>query len=356
MVNRFQALTGLRAVAAIMVFLYHNRKAWFGWLPEWLLQGLNEFHTGVSVFFVLSGFLVAYTYGEKPAAGKNAYRTYLLVRLARIFPVYLLLLSAKYIHLGFPGTTETIATYTLTQGLFDKFSLSGIPQSWSLTTELCFYLLAPFLFLWSLKSIARTLVLLCLAFVACIGLGWALQVFKLNPHDFLYGTVFVLRTVFFGRFVEFYCGILLALQLRNKISLRCFQWRHQTFMGDVGILLVLVLISLFQTSIWTHGIETWPGLLIRNLVFPIAVVFFINGLIKEKTWVQWLLGNRVAVLLGNASFIFYLVHLNYINNQLWKWHHFPDRNFTLLWIISIIAYLLVEKPIYNFLKKRVRKT
>ena len=101
--NRIHPLTGIRAVAAIMVFLYHHRKFWRNDIPGFVLNFLNEFHVGVSIFFVLSGFLIAYIYKEEPLQSKRHYLRYLLIRFFRIFPVYLLLLSVKYIVLGFPA-------------------------------------------------------------------------------------------------------------------------------------------------------------------------------------------------------------------------------------------------------------
>lgn len=353
--HRFNALTGLRAVAAIMVFLYHNRKPWIGYLPDPVIRLLNEFHCGVSVFFVLSGFLIAYTYAEKPAEGAKAYSDYILVRLVRIFPVYLLLISVKYIDLGFPSASETAVTYTLTQGLFSDYSLSGIPQAWSLTTELCFYLLAPFIVLMANRNGYRAFLFLLALLALTLLLGWGLHAAGQNKHGFLYDPAFVFNTVFSGRFFEFFCGIGLALLLKGRWHHSFTEsLRYKTLWGVLGLFLTIAGIACFQGSIWTHGIDKWGGIILRNCLLPLATALLIFGLIQERTWLQWLLGNRVAVLLGNASFIFYLVHINYVNTRLWKWHIFPDRNFTLLWIVSITIYLLVEKPVYEGLKKLIR--
>jgi peptidoglycan/LPS O-acetylase OafA/YrhL len=61
----------------------------------------------------------------------------------------------------------------------------------------------------------------------------------------------------------------------------------------------------------------------------------------------------LLVLLGNASFAFYLVHISYVNLKIKDWYTFPDRNFILLWIISIILYQYVESPIYHFCRKQL---
>ncbi|MBL7748680.1 MAG: hypothetical protein JNM19_14685, partial [Chitinophagaceae bacterium] len=64
--KRFDALTGFRCLAACLVFVYHNRKYWADAIHPELLRLFNEFHIGVALFFVLSGFLISYTYADAP--------------------------------------------------------------------------------------------------------------------------------------------------------------------------------------------------------------------------------------------------------------------------------------------------
>src|SRR5262245_41113878 len=76
------ALTSLRFLAALLVFLFH-----FG--PEgglWDIVG-GEGHVGVGVFFTLSGFLITARYGDRLARG-GSLKTYVLRRVARILPLY----------------------------------------------------------------------------------------------------------------------------------------------------------------------------------------------------------------------------------------------------------------------------
>ena len=64
--NHFKALTGIRAIAAIMIFVFHNRKYWKNDLHPEIFRFCNELNLGVQLFFVLSGFLIAKSYGTKP--------------------------------------------------------------------------------------------------------------------------------------------------------------------------------------------------------------------------------------------------------------------------------------------------
>ena len=353
MKERFKALTGLRAVAAIMVFLYHNRKYWRGWLPGFIIQNLNEFHTGVTLFFVLSGFLIAYTYQDAPFQSTKAYAKYLMVRLLRIFPVYLIILTISYCNNGFPVTSLAIYNYTLLKGFSDRFNLEGLPQSWSLTVELSFYLFAPLIYVYLKRSYLRAIGFL-IAFVSMvllIGYGW--HSYNGNPNRWLYNWLFVFDRTFFGRFFEFLIGLLLAHQMRTRKEVN-FSFKSFTLLGGVLSVGVIYCISLFEVNVYDQGTQHIVGLLLRNLMLPFFFCIFIFGLMVEKTWVGTVLSTKVALLLGDASYIFYLVHIGYVNRKIYNFQPLHDRNFVFLWLISIVGFLLIEKPIYNFCKQKIR--
>jgi len=349
-------LTGIRAIAVIMVFLYHFRKYWRSELPGPVLRFLNECHTGVSLFFVLSGFLIAYTYRDKPLESGKEYIKYILVRFARIFPVYLLLLSAKYIDTGFPSSPETILNYTLAKGFSDRYNLTGIPQSWSLTVELTFYLLAPLIYFLLRRNILKTFITLLVLAAVTVGAGYIWHSINGNPGKFFYNWFFVFNTTFTGRFIEFLAGMLLAALFTGALQKPgVVLKKHNTLIGGIMMIACIFLISLFEKDVYSHGTDKPVGLLIRNMLLPFVTIILFYGLIVEKTWLQKFLSLKWMLLLGNASYIFYLIHISYGYSVLEKWKVFPDRNFILLWLVSVVLYLLVEKPSYSFLKKMIRK-
>jgi peptidoglycan/LPS O-acetylase OafA/YrhL len=353
MKERFKALTGLRAIAAIMVFLYHNRKYWHGILPEWCIRVFNEFHTGVSLFFVLSGFLIAYTYQDAPLSTFKHYTKYLLVRLVRIFPVYLIILLISYYDNGFPSSKIAFYNYTLLKGLSDKFNLDCLPQSWSLTVELSFYVFAPLIYSLVKKNFVKAISfqLLLLLIVLGIGYGW----FYINGnHDrWLYNWLFIFDSTFFGRFTEFFFGMILAKRLKNGIEIKRIPNINFTIASCFFCLLTIYSISFFEKDIYDQGTQHIGGLILRNLFLPIFLVTLIFGLITEKTWLSRILSTRVAMLLGDASYIFYLVHIGYVNRKIYNHQVLGDRNFIFLWLISIAGFLLIEKPTYLFLKRKI---
>lgn len=354
--KRFGALTGIRAIAASMVFLYHNRKYWRNSLPGFMIRNLNEYHTGVTLFFVLSGFLIAYTYKDAPTKNATAYLQYIGIRIARIFPVYWLLLLIQF-SMGFTTGQNPWWNFTLLKGLSDKHNLDGIPQSWTLSVELCFYIIAPFIFLLTQKSIWKTWISLFILYVAVIATGYIWLFINGNPNKWLYNWWFVSDATFFGRFNEFFIGVLMAYYLHKQPQWLSATFNKKNITATAALLCMVAIycISWWEKDIYSNGTEAIAGLLIRNLLLPFLIALLLYGLITEETWLSKLLGSKLMVLLGNASYIFYLIHIGYLNHLIAGKLLLPDRNFILLWLIAIVCYLLFEKPVYIFLKQKIRR-
>lgn len=348
---RFNALTGFRCLAACLVFLYHNRKYWRDSLHPELLRLFNEFHTGVSLFFVLSGFLIAYTYGKAPMQSGKQYGKYIAIRMARILPLYWLILTVYYLDPAFGKHHFTWLTYSLVHGFSDQHNLDGIAQAWSLTIEMSFYFLAPLLCLLQKKQLLYLLLFLVILFIATWAAGYYWHKLNGNPGSWLYPFRFVVQCSFPGRASEFLAGMLLATQLQKEKNIFTGRFRYKTWIGFGGLLFTMYGMGWFQPDVYKHGYDTTTGLLIHHFLLPVFTVIALAGLIYEKTWLQWFFASRLLVLLGNASFAFYLVHISYVNIKLKKYFFLPDRNFTALWLISILLYLLFEKPIYDRCRK-----
>ena len=84
----FPALTGYRAIAAWIIFVYHFMPFNNPKYPASIKQFVWGFHIGVDMFFVLSGFLITYRYfNDRPIDFKK----YILNRFARIYTMYILI-------------------------------------------------------------------------------------------------------------------------------------------------------------------------------------------------------------------------------------------------------------------------
>lgn len=352
---RFNALTGFRCLAACMVFVYHNRKYWREHLHPEITRLFNEFHLGVTLFFVLSGFLIAYTYGEKPAhSGKN-YTRYMLQRMARILPLYWLILTVYYLDAPFAKEAVSLRTYSLVHGFSDVYNLDGISQAWSLTVEMTFYFLAPLLCLLQRKHLLYAIGFLVLLFGATWAAGELWHTINGNPGKYLYPLEFIVTASFPGHCTQFLAGMLLADVLRKPDREWLKKMPYKTLLGFLGMLVTIYGIGLFQRNIFEHGYQHLGGKLLQIVVLPVFVFFALAGLIYERTWLQRFFASRTLILLGNASFAFYLVHISYVNQKLSAWFLMPDRNFVALWLVAIILYLAFEKPVYDRCRKWLKR-
>ncbi len=320
--------------------------------PE-LLRFVNELHIGVSMFFVLSGFLIAFTYADKPIQSPSSYFKYLLVRVARIFPLYWLILLALEIDPKFSSIKHPVLTASLLHGFSSKLNLNGLAQAWSLNVEMTFYILAPFLFLLKRKSWLLLFASLIALLLMSIGVGELWKIWNSNPLNFFLPVKFILGSTFPGRFIEFIAGMGLAQLISQNHRLLLIP--NKTLTGIAGVIVSCYAMGLFQPDIFHHGSDHPAGWLIHTLILPIFVVLLYAGLITESTKIQHFLQSKTMTLLGNASFAFYLIHISYVNIKIRNYHLMPDRNFTLLWLLSIILYLAFEKPIYQLCKKSFRK-
>ncbi len=353
--RHFNALTGFRCLAACLVFLYHNRKYWRDSLHPELVRLLNEFHIGVSLFFVLSGFLIAYTYADEPLKSGKSYLKYFSIRFVRIMPLYWLILTAYYLDPAFGKMQFSLITYSLFHGFSDVHNLDAISQAWSLTIEMTFYALAPFLCLLQKKHLLYLLGFLALLFLGTWAAGAYWHHVNGNPNRWLYPLHFIFTGTFAGRSMEFSAGMALAYYMRNNKTKFIENFRFKTAIGFAGIFIAAWCIGLFQPNAFTQGSDEVGGMILQLLVLPLFVAIALAGLIYEQTWLQKFFASRVMVLLGNASFAFYLVHISYVNIRLRQLFLLPDRNFVVLWLIAIALYLLFEKPVYNGYRKLLKR-
>ncbi len=346
--NYYPALTGFRALSAFLVFFHHaNPFSNQGWQRNLHLL-VNEFHVGVSFFFVLSGFLIYLRYNESFLLSKSTFMVYLQNRFARIYPLYFLLTTLTFVILWvrtkiiFNGESVFIyfTNIALLKGFFNELKFSGIAQGWSLTVEECFYFLAPLLFLWWNKS---------KMFVPAILLAFgSLLVFffhALGFYGFFADFHFMMIYTFFGRSFEFFVGIALACYVKD-VNRKSISW-PMTYSGIIGVLVVIAgLASLSENG--NSGLEHPAGLILNNFILPVTIALLIYGLIKEDNWIRKVLSSATAQVLGKSSYAFYLIHAGIFYSAIYR---FVTANifliFVLLNLMAIGIYYLIEKPLHE---------
>jgi peptidoglycan/LPS O-acetylase OafA/YrhL len=347
------ALTGIRAVAAYMIFIHNYMGA--NCIGQFWCPLVLEFHSGVSIFFVLSGFLITYNYYGKSSFNVSWLKKYYISRIARIYPPYFFVAVLSLIMLNSP-IIEWLVSLSLLQGLSSNLRFIGVSQSWTLTVELVFYLIAPFLFLLDKRkaSLSLQFVLVFLIGILISSKGYIENIGEfMSGYIYIYIYIYLFVYTFFGRSFDFFVGIFLGKLILSNRKIPPLKF---IYIGLIGIGFVLAIISNLQSVSYRFGIYSPNGLFIYNFVLPIIIGIFFLGLIKEKTYVSKILSFPLVVLLGEASYAFYLIHLPVFADlipKFWRVNLFVF--FGILNIVAIGLFLFIERPMNKAIKSLVLK-
>jgi peptidoglycan/LPS O-acetylase OafA/YrhL len=381
--NYIPALTGVRALAAYLVFISHFSYVFDGSFPHIIQRFLSEFHIGVSIFFVLSGFLITYRYYNSFHLTKDWFKQYLKNRVARIYPMYFLLTIAAFVYFFFTKDqaitkgsnpiTLMLLNITFLRGFFYQFWDTGIAQGWSLTVEECFYFSAPIIFLIAKKYnkfYVQPVIITSFAILMVL-------IFRnVNWHGFFGNFTFVLLFTFFGRCFEFFVGI----QLARYVLKKGFTRKNNFSFTYIGFLLIFVCVFIMAlqpiTAPWIAGLESPIGIITNNYLLCVAVALFFYGILTEATAFKTLLATPFVELLGKSSYIFYLIHLgwmytllhgwlntlnDYVFTQYDKWGvnwHSPFEYdslnliyiFIVLNAVAVSLFKLIEEPLNHYIR------
>lgn len=361
----FPALTGLRAFAALMVFYHHFP------VPGLTIAGLDPFsalHTGVPIFFVLSGFLITIRYENSSRLDAPWLKTYFLNRFARIYPLYAILVVLTMLVQGTTTPKHWILNLTLFKGFFEDTKFLGIGQSWSLTVEECFYALAPIFFLFARRKPVR----LTAAMMVILAVLLATAHYSSSFQSAIGSIQFIVIYTFMGRFLEFFAGMFLALWVKRHPVSPETKRPACTWLGTLGIGLVVVLLAALKKTDWIM-VSVSVGIFLNHLFLPLSTVVLIRGLIQENSLLNRLLSTRFLQLLGRASYAFYLIHIGPLPRALFEglpivmgslfgttvahwtelWLASGFGNLVTATLFAIALYLGVEEPIRRRLRRPV---
>ena len=357
----YPALTGLRAVAAYLIFFMHFRPTS---APDWAQSIFSQFFVGVSLFFVLSGFVIAARYQGDVSFTRPWWRRYLWRRVARIYPVFLLLNGLLLAHLYWPvapgrGINSLLLIFlseSLLRGFSSTLKFVGIPQGWSLTVEECFYFSAPVLLLawqrWGHRGAA--------VFVATVATsGLLLTHFCLGHvslHGFFGSYYHLLNYSFFGRVLEFVMGVALARWWVVRPAAASPRWPWRTVAGLVVMCLSVGLLAWMPYPRNFYDGLLHPGAIaLNNLVFPAGVTLLLAGLLAERSWFRSALATGLLQALGRSSYFFYLFHLG-VFSIWWQATFGPAANvgwqFLATVLLSALGYRLLEEPMRRWVLAR----
>lgn len=190
---KLNQLTTTRFIAAILIVFYHFGSDTYSHFYEPIQTIIKRANLGVSFFFILSGFVMIIAYSKK----NIVFKEYYLNRFARIYPSYLLALlltigyhiarhtnlDIKECVLGVLGLQAWIPQYATT------LNFTG----WSLSVEIFFYALFPFLLKYiyqqyTLKKVSYIIVLIWVISQIFFNLLLRHQLFIADSNFYLFFT------------------------------------------------------------------------------------------------------------------------------------------------------------------------
>lgn len=289
---RLPSLTGLRWIAAFMVFGFHISVVGLvdtGVAGTVMHRVFGQGAVGVSFFFILSGFVLAWSArpGDTP-------RRFWQRRFAKIYPNHVVTWAPALAVAVAAGTTITVPIVVTNLFLVHAwvpditvfYGMNSV--SWSLACEAFFYLLFPLLFAGLRRLPERVLWPCTFAVMAVI---WVIPVaVRVLPDDLHYWAIWVLPV---SRLPEFVLGILLARVVRAG--------RFPT-VGTAPF--VVFAVAGYVASAWLpFGFRIVAGTSIPLALLIAAVA------VADVTGRPFPLRARWAVWLGEVSYAFYLLHL-----------------------------------------------
>ena len=341
-------------MAAFMVY-FHNIHMVDVAVPPWLQALFTELHIGVTIFFVLSGFLIYWNYYDIAKLSRAWWSRYINNRVSRLYPLYFIITCVTLVVNIDIDTESWFLNLTFLKGFSNLWKFGGVAQGWSLTPEWTFYVLAPLLFV----AIRRYGFLIPLAMVYLLGGILMLVGYLVNYMQFFEGPYFMAGYTFFGRAFEFFVGMYLARYLARPGSEAPRSYGSWMTWISLGMMVASVyLMSLYQMEGYPYGVDHPVGRVVNNLVLPVVIACLFLGLIREQSLVRRILSSRLFCLLGKASYSFYIIHMGVIQTLVSD--YMPSQGlprylmvFVSINMIAVGLYFLFELPLNKWMRRRL---
>lgn len=347
--ERVASLTGIRAVAALLVVLTHAAYT-TGKYPQGF-AGLvySRMEIGVPIFFVLSGFLLFRPWVQAAARGgpPPSVRRYAWHRVRRIMPAYAVTVVAAYLVYHFrtagpnPGHTweGLFRNLTLTQIYTDDYLYSflhqGLTQMWSLAVEAAFYVVLPALAYVLLVVLWRAwrpgVLLVGLALFAAVSPLW---LWLVHSVDWLPDGARLWLPTYLVWFVG---GMLLAVLQAMRVRVYAL----------AAIPLAVVCYLIASTPI--AGEPTTSPHALRDAVVKTAFYAVIATLtvaplaLGDRGLYAKVLASRPMVFLGEISYEIFLIHLVTMEVVMVEILRYPIYTGSMLWLF--VGTLVVTVPL-----------
>jgi peptidoglycan/LPS O-acetylase OafA/YrhL len=351
----YDALTGMRFVAALVVFLVHFRSRFEAPLP------VPNADMAVGFFFVLSGFILTHAYrgGIAPRSQTRFY----VARFARIWPLHIACLVTFFAVVGAGVLPDTRAEWL---GLLSNVALlhswnsdqatiirfNG--ASWSLSVEAFLYAVFPLLLRLDDRRFTRAYLGIAAATALALIVGEELLARSVVDKHW---TSTVCKFFPAMRLLEFASGIAAARWLARRSDRESSSVARDTG-GDLLVIGTIVLAFLLigpRQLAWSAGLREIAPVSLTYLaagcgyVLPFALL--LTWFSRSRGLISALLSSRVAVFLGEISFAVYMVHtpvqiafMRSASAKLVDWRITLAVSLAATLAASTVLHLWVEKP------------
>ena len=326
-------LNSLRGLAAMIVFITH-----FSDITQWFdgALGGGSGAYGVMLFFMLSGFLMSHLYLQK-AFNKDTIKHYFLARVARVVPLYLVVVFGSYIFtlLDHP-LLYTIPDVNVLMGhiLF----LYGESVLWSIAPEMQFYFI--FIIFWACAK--NRVGYIYVGVIAVMILLFLTNFPRVSGeiNGIPYNVFNTIRSLPF-----FFVGVICGLHYSTLAIPR--------YLKSHGFLLTLCLIPLLYPAFTPVSSDAkYRMWLSYEVLLVMASVFFAVVFLVPET--NRLVANRLGDLLGKISYSLYLLHMPIIllvNKLSVSVELKLFISLVTSIIVAFVSYTYFEKPVANLIRK-----
>jgi peptidoglycan/LPS O-acetylase OafA/YrhL len=362
------ALTSLRFIAAFMVMFGHTMGHFYsGFGYTGIAYGAlsNLAQMGMSLFFVLSGFVISYNYTSIGPLRSDELKRFAVARVARIYPAYIavLLLNNWLWSWNYVTPIGLAAHLTLTQDWF-MHTVDGIPLisqfhnaevTWSISAEWFCYLLFPFV-CFALDRVRRPLVGLILTWVIIIAFMYGVRLAAVHYYTVAgqAGFKFIEWLGYYSPYVRFSEFLIGCFVFRIGVSLPAPS-NAERRIAPLIVLIAIIWLIIADVRLSMPGalsIYGWCGGYTPGVALLIFCCYRYGGSFLENRWVE---------MAGDASYSFYLLHTLIIVGFI-RLMPSPTSNGLLATVVivsaiaanlvlSLIIYRIFERPARNLIRQ-----
>jgi peptidoglycan/LPS O-acetylase OafA/YrhL len=290
-------LNGLRFLAASYTIFFHY---WSFPNSDFLSRFAGNGHISVPFFFLLSGFVLSYSYHDYPFFHKSQNKKFILSRIIRLAPIYYIamflavpLIIQQHLHTSYSlgeNVLFTLAHLTMTQSFlpYQKLIEFWNVHSWSLSVEMFLYAIFPILFfkIRNLKINKLYQLIILLLFI-----NSTIFVVSFSPFE-------IFKTI-----STFFSPLYIPIFLNGIILAKIYVLKRVVFEKNSP--------ALFTFSIATLIILFFAGLdktfySAFNPIFQLAFSVLILSSCSVNRFNSFL-GNKIFFTLGEASYAMYML-------------------------------------------------